>query len=91
MSKLSPWSFSSEFCFIPAFHTWFFWGNQLKGELSKCSVGTDLPQGHALRKQLDSAKAKLEDLLEEFLDHLVRPFSLTIFDPGSILGNASII
>lgn len=42
-------------------------GSQLKSELNKCTIGVDLPSGHALRSQLDDQKEKLETLLDLFL------------------------
>ncbi len=42
-------------------------GSQLRAEFTKCAVGMELPNGHALRNQLDECKDKLESLLDALL------------------------
>ena len=50
-------------------------GNQLKGEFTKCSVGLELPSGHALRSSLDEAKEFVEALMDELLGiNIFKPF-----------------
>lgn len=45
-----------------------FPGKELKKEFSGCAIGMELPQGHALRTDLDGMKKSIETLLDEFLD-----------------------
>ena len=39
----------------------------IKREFAACSIGMDLPAGHALREQLAGCKRDFEELLELFL------------------------
>ena len=42
-------------------------GSQFKSEFNKCSVGMDLPDGHALRSSLQDCQEQLTSLIDEFL------------------------
>lgn len=52
-------------CYLPS-----LWpqGQQLKKELTACSIAMELPPGHALRNQLDDQKNQFEKLFETSLD-----------------------